>query len=484
MLALALRALVTLVDRSGSLRALIDKVVGSGVASYLAPLVLAAPIFAVLYTTAAWPVWFGIPTPDTGFMPKIPAVVGFGTAFAFGWILHRQAAALGVLEKQWLVNLALAVGLTTACLAIVGIAPNLAAATVVEGGAGMRAVYTACYTAAIWCWTFGLIGAAMRFCSQPSELRRYLADSSYWLYLGHLPIVFGLQAALMKVPLHWAIKFPLIVAITLAVLLVSYHYLVRPTFIGALLNGRKYPRGKRAPDREPDPDAPAPQGPGPRRLDTPGSAPRADGGQATGGTERAPVAQLTNVVKRYGKTVALDGVSLAVRPGELLALLGPNGAGKTTAIGLWLGLLEPNDGEVTLMGGSPIEVQSRLDVGVMMQEIALAPELRARELIAQTASYYRNPLSVEETLALTGTAALADKRYGKLSAGQKRQVQFATTVCGRPKLLFLDEPTVGLDITARETMWRTIRASSTTAARSCSRHTISRKPKRSPIASS
>ena len=162
-------------------------------------------------------------------------------------------------------------------------------------------------------------------------------------------------------------------------------------------------------------------------------------------------------MKRYGKTVALDGVSLTVRPGELLALLGPNGAGKTTAIGLWLGLLEPNDGEVTLMGGSPIDVQSRLDVGVMMQEIALAPELRARELIAQTASYYRNPLSVEETLALTGTAALADKRYGKLSAGQKRQVQFATTVCGRPKLLFLDEPTVGLDITARETMWRTIR---------------------------
>ena len=92
----------------------------------------------------------------------------------------------------------------------------------------------------------------------------------------------------MKVPLHWAIKFPLIVAITLAVLLVSYHYLVRPTFIGALLNGRKYPRGKRAPDREPDPSAPAPQGPGPRRLDTQGSAPRTDGGRAPGGTEPRP----------------------------------------------------------------------------------------------------------------------------------------------------------------------------------------------------
>ena len=457
-LALALRAtFVTLVDRSGALRALIDKVVGAGVASYLAPLVLAAPIFAVLYTTAAWPVWFGIPTPDTGFMPKIPALVGFGMAFAFGWVLHRQAAVLGVLEKQWLVNLALAVSLTSACLAIIGLAPSLDAATVVEGGAGMRAVYTACYTAASWYWSFGLIGAAMRFCSQPSELRRYLADSSYWLYLGHLPIVFFLQAALMKVPLHWAIKFPLIVAITLAVLLVSYHYLVRPTFIGALLNGRKYPRSKRAPDREPSPGAPAPQGPGPRRVDTQGSSPRTDGGQAMGATERAPVAQLTNVVKRYGKTVALDGASLTVRPGELLALLGPNGAGKTTAIGHWLGMLEPDSGDVLLMGGSPFDVQSRLDIGVMMQEVALAPELRVRELIAQTASYYRSPRSVEETLALTGTERLAGERYGKLSGGQKRQVQFATAVCGRPRLLFLDEPTVGLDITAREAMWRTIR---------------------------
>ena len=139
MLALALRAgFVTLVDRSGALRARIDAVVGVGLASYLAPLVLAAPIFAVLYTTAAWPVWFGIPTPDTGFTPKIPALVGFGTAFAFGWVLHRQAALLGVLERQWLVNLALAVGLTTRVPRDRRLAPNLAAATVIEGGAGMR----------------------------------------------------------------------------------------------------------------------------------------------------------------------------------------------------------------------------------------------------------------------------------------------------------------------------------------------------------
>jgi hypothetical protein len=246
LLVLGLRSAFVQLDKSGAVRRRIDAAISAVIASYLAPLVLAAPAFAVLYATANWPVWFGVPTPDTGFMPKVPALASFGTAFAFGWLMHRQAALLDVLEKQWLVNLAVAVGLTTACLAIVGVVPNLTAPNVIPGSAGMRVVYLACYTVATWCWSFGWIGAAMRFCSQSSELRRYLADSSYWLYLGHLPIVFVLQVALMKVPLHWAIKFPLIVVITLAVLLVSYRYLVRPTFLGALLNGRKYPRGSRA----------------------------------------------------------------------------------------------------------------------------------------------------------------------------------------------------------------------------------------------
>jgi ABC-type multidrug transport system ATPase subunit len=170
-----------------------------------------------------------------------------------------------------------------------------------------------------------------------------------------------------------------------------------------------------------------------------------------------PVALLANVTKRYGKTVALDGVSLTVRPGELLAVLGPNGAGKTTAIALWLGLLEPDEGIVTIRGGSPLDVQSRLGVGLMLQEVNLAPELRAREHVELAASYYRDPLSVEQTIELAGIGTLANKRYGRLSAGQKRQVQFATAIAGRPQLLFLDEPTVGLDIEARAAMWRNIR---------------------------
>jgi ABC-type multidrug transport system ATPase subunit len=465
---LALRAgFVALLDRSGALRGRIDALVGAGLGSYLAPIALAVPIFAVLYFKADWPVWFGIPTPDTGLLPKLPGFVGFGTAFAFGWVLHRQTSLLSVLEKQWRLNLSLAVGLTTACLAIVGISPDTSAPFVIEGGAGVRALYAACYTASVWYWTFGIVGAALRFCSGSSPVRRYLADSSYWLYLGHLPIVFALQALVMKVPLHWTIKFPAIIAVTLAMLLVSYHYLVRPTFIGAILNGRKYPRRGAPGSREPDPRGPAPPNPRDRGPDrgTPhdlgpamvGRHAETAGAEAAATLAQAPVAMLANVTKRYGKTVALDGVTMTVRPGELLAVLGPNGAGKTTAIGLWLGLLEPDEGIATVMDGSPFDVQSRLGVGVMLQEVNLAPELRAREHVALTASYYRNSLPVEETIALAGIEAIAAKRYKHLSAGQKRQVQFATVIAGRPELLFLDEPTVGLDVQARETMWRTIR---------------------------
>ena len=162
--------------------------------------------------------------------------------------------------------------------------------------------------------------------------------------------------------------------------------------------------------------------------------------------------------KRYGTTVALAGLDLDVRRGELLAVLGPNGAGKSTAISLWLGLLEPDAGSARLFGESPLDVDARRRVGVMMQEVGLTPELRVRELVELTASYYPEPLETRETLSLTGIDALADRPYAKLSAGQKRQVQFALAICGRPPLLFLDEPTVGLDVEARETMWRTIRA--------------------------
>jgi ABC-2 type transport system ATP-binding protein len=177
-----------------------------------------------------------------------------------------------------------------------------------------------------------------------------------------------------------------------------------------------------------------------------------DGGQIS-----EALARLSGVKKRYGDTIALNGLDLEVRPGELLAVLGPNGAGKTTAIALMLGLQIPDAGEVTLFGRSPHDLAARRNVGVMMQEVALPDALTVRDLIGQTSAYYPAPLTPAETIAFAGVEKIAARPYSKLSGGQKRQAQFALAICGRPRLLFLDEPTTGLDINARETMWAGVR---------------------------
>jgi ABC-2 type transport system ATP-binding protein len=169
------------------------------------------------------------------------------------------------------------------------------------------------------------------------------------------------------------------------------------------------------------------------------------------------LAELSGVRKCFGNTMALECLDLDIQRGELLAVLGPNGAGKTTAISLLLGLWQPDAGTVSLFGRPPQQVEARRQIGVMMQEAALADELRVREQIDLVASYYPDSLSPEAAMEMTHTTELAARPYGKLSGGQKRQVQFALAVCGRPKLLFLDEPTVGLDVQAREIMWATLR---------------------------
>ena len=169
------------------------------------------------------------------------------------------------------------------------------------------------------------------------------------------------------------------------------------------------------------------------------------------------LAELAGVSKRFGSILALDELDLQVRRGELLSVLGPNGAGKTTAISLLLGLLHPDAGSASLFGQSPLRIEARRKVGVMMQEAALAPELRVREQIDLFASYYPDPHTPDAVMEMTHTASLRDRPYGKLSAGQKRQVQFALALCGRPGLLFLDEPTVGLDIHSRAMVWDTLR---------------------------
>ncbi len=171
----------------------------------------------------------------------------------------------------------------------------------------------------------------------------------------------------------------------------------------------------------------------------------------------APV-QLTAVTKRYDDTVALNGIDLTIRPGELVSLLGANGAGKTTAVRILLGLAPPTSGEARVFGCDPRDAASRTRVGAMLQ-IARVPEtLRVREHIHLFSSYYPNPMPMQDVIEAAGLQGIERKKYGELSGGQQKRTLFALAICGNPDLLVLDEPTVGLDVEARRALWKQIRA--------------------------
>jgi len=424
-----LRAFIVPFDRAGRVRCFVDMVVTSSLRLPVAVLLLGIPVALALIAQPMWFYWMSIPTPDGSLIPQVPAMAGFGTAFAFGWLVNRATGALQAIERGWLPNLLLAVAGTAWLM------HTMHASPMAQPGL-TRTIYALVLGVTIWGWVLGLTGAALRFLSNYSATRRYIADASYWIYLAHLPVVAGLAVWVGQWPVSWMLKYPFILVVSFAVLFGSYHLLVRHSFIGQLLNGRKYPWRK--PQLEP-------------------VAPQAAVAPPAGTDGRGPVAELRAITKKYGTTVALNDVNIDLRPGELLAVLGPNGAGKTTAISLWLGLTEADSGEVTLLGGSPLEIERRRGLGVMMQDVEMYKELRVRELITLASSYYAQPLAVDETLRRAGITALANRPYGKLSGGQKRQTQFAVAICGRPRVLFLDEPSVGLDVQARELLWLNVR---------------------------
>jgi ABC-2 type transport system ATP-binding protein len=173
--------------------------------------------------------------------------------------------------------------------------------------------------------------------------------------------------------------------------------------------------------------------------------------------DQTTLARLAGAHKNFGNIAALAGLDLEVKRGELLALVGPNGAGKSTAISLLLGLQRPDRGSAVLFGEDPQSIDARRRIGVMMQEINLSPVMRPREFIAQTANYYPSPYETRAVIKRLGIEKIAERPYGSLSGGQKRQAQFGMAICGRPELLFLDEPTVGLDVNARAALWQVVR---------------------------
>lgn len=239
--ALAVRALTAFVPDAASRAATaLDAALPALVRFELAPVVFGLPLAASLYLLPSWDPWTGIPTPDRGLVPKLVPLLAFGSAFAVGWFVHRRPDVLVLLKRRAAWHLGVAVALTLACLALVG--PTYAGAAPLAERDWARAAYALGYTAALWYWSFGCIGVAERYWARPSPLARYLADSSYWLYLAHLPLVFFLAGLVAEIELHWSVKFPAILAVAVALLLLSYHYWVRPTFIGALLNGRRVAR--------------------------------------------------------------------------------------------------------------------------------------------------------------------------------------------------------------------------------------------------
>ncbi len=169
------------------------------------------------------------------------------------------------------------------------------------------------------------------------------------------------------------------------------------------------------------------------------------------------VARLSGVSKSYAGIRALHNVSLDLRAGELLAVLGPNGAGKTTAVKLLLGLAPADAGTVAVFGGDPRRPEHRLRTGAMLQVGRVPETLRVREHIDLFSSYYPAPLPLAETLLIAGLDGLERRPFGELSGGQKQRLLFALAICGNPDLLFLDEPTVGMDVEARRAVWDQIR---------------------------
>ncbi len=165
--------------------------------------------------------------------------------------------------------------------------------------------------------------------------------------------------------------------------------------------------------------------------------------------------------KSYGSAEAVRGVSFTVAAGEIFALLGPNGAGKTTTLEILEGFRRRDAGQAEVLGydpGSRAAARAlREQIGLVLQDVAVEPYLTVRETLARNAGYYPAPRPVSEVIAMTGLDGLERKKVRSLSGGQKRRLDLALGLIGRPRLLFLDEPTTGFDPSARRSAWELIR---------------------------
>ena len=169
------------------------------------------------------------------------------------------------------------------------------------------------------------------------------------------------------------------------------------------------------------------------------------------------VVTFEDVSKHFKEKKAVDHISFSIKKGETVAILGPNGAGKTTTILLMLGLMKASNGKIEVFHRSATDKEIRQKIGVMLQEVSMIDALKVSEILQLFRSYYKNPLPYEELVSVTGMEGnLLNKMAHKLSGGQQRRLSFALALAGNPDILFLDEPTVGMDISSRKQFWLTI----------------------------
>src|SRR4051794_19543109 len=176
----------------------------------------------------------------------------------------------------------------------------------------------------------------------------------------------------------------------------------------------------------------------------------------------SPAVELRDVTRTFRSprrpVRAVDGVTLVIEPGEIVALLGPNGAGKSTTIDMLVGLGTPDTGTVSILGRSPADAVVAGEVGALLQTGQLIRDLTVRELVTMIGSLYPSPLGVDEVIELVGIEGIADRRTERLSGGETQRVRFALALVSDPQLLVLDEPTVAMDVAGRHAFWLAMRA--------------------------
>lgn len=229
------RQAVYAIDQEKLLLQMADRVVRC-ITSPFKSLLLAIPIGIALMLQSNWAAWFGIPTPGYTLIPPAVPLFIYGYLFGLGWVLSRQPALLIHLGVSWLVRILIGLSAAVICLMIAG----LEASAAIIDDLPTNLAYAVFYSIAMVSLILGFIGLGIRFLANASPIIRYLSDSSYWVYIAHLPVVMALQNWLIPFELHWAIKFVIVTVGTCVMLLVMYTYWVRSSWIGLLLNGKRY----------------------------------------------------------------------------------------------------------------------------------------------------------------------------------------------------------------------------------------------------